>query len=210
MYYRSSLSCGLYRRVVGQKFTEFSEDSYTSNICLDDEDNLYICLCEKLKSFVFMKRLQILHLDQIPWGNSALQLATLLATGCILYRHTCVLVFFPVLHLFTEKYRRFSLHFHVAVTVRAVGHLQDACPFSRNTFLHTVFILDSLEIMRRNLYQTIIIIYSSVPIKRISSWLSAYINKRCTICYVLHRNCRLSGKEFHFVFGRQKVLIATR
>lgn len=118
-------------------------------------------------TFVFGKRPQILHSDQYPWGNSALQLATLLATGCILSRHTCVLVFFPVLQLFTEKYRRFSLYFHLAVIVRAVCHLQDAYPLSRNTFLHTVLILDSLEIMRRNSYQTIIIIYSSVPIKRI-------------------------------------------
>jgi hypothetical protein len=135
-------------------------------------------------TFVFRKRPQILHPDQSPWGNPAMQLATLLATGCILSRHTRVLVFFPVLQLFTEKYRHFSLYFHVAVTVRAVGHLQDACPLSRNTFLHTVLILDSLEIMRRNSYQTNIIIYSSVPIKRISSWLSAYISKRytCLLC----------------------------
>jgi hypothetical protein len=146
-----------------------------------------------LVTFVFMKRPEILHRDQNPWGNSALQLATLLATGCILCRHTRVLVFFPVLHLFTEKNRRFSLYFHVAVTVRAVGHLQGACPFSRNTFLHTVLILDGLEIMRRNLYQTIIVIYTSLPIKRISSWLSAYTNKRYTCFLCTHRNYRLSG-----------------
>ena len=78
---------------------------------------------------------------KILGGNSAAQLATQLAADCILSRHTRVLVFFPVLHLFTEKY---LLYIHVAVTARAVGHLVGACPFSRNTFfVHCSYSLKS-------------------------------------------------------------------
>jgi hypothetical protein len=75
-----------------------------------------------------------LYSGQNLWGNSVLQLAVVGATGCIFFRLVRVLLLIPVLHLFTETESVQLLTIHPCGRDCSLGHLEDACSFTCNTF----------------------------------------------------------------------------